>query len=106
MSYLYPALGAAIATAGGDKIAGNRGYRRMFRHLGLSKDEMKAAAIAEILGGLLMAPRTTRRLGGALVTATSATLLAQELRHGDEKLAMARGVVLLAGLAALCAPGK
>ncbi len=106
MSYLYPALGAAIATAGGDKLAGNRGYRRMFRHLGLSRDEMKAAALAELAGGLLMTTRATRRLGGALVTATSATLLISELRHGDENLAVARGLVLLTGLAALFAPGR
>jgi hypothetical protein len=78
----------------------------MFRHLGLSRDEMKAAALAELAGGLLMTTRATRRLGGALVTATSATLLISELRHGDENLAVARGLVLLTGLAALFAPGR
>jgi hypothetical protein len=106
MSYLYPALGAAIATAGGDKLAGNRRYRRMFRHLGLSREEMQAAALAEIAGGLLMAPRATRRIGGAVVSATSAAMLVRELQHGDQDLALARGLVLLAGLAALFAPGK
>jgi hypothetical protein len=92
MSYLYPALGAAIATAGADKLADDRGYRRMFRHLGFSRDEMRAAALAEIAGGLLMGPRSTRRIGGALVGATSAAMLVSELRHGDENLALARGI--------------
>jgi hypothetical protein len=106
MSYLYPALGAAVAVAGGDKLAGNRGYRGMFRHLGWSQRDMQAVAAAEVAGGLLMGPRATRRLGGAVLSATSAALLVSELRHGDERLAVARGVVLLAGLAALFAPGK
>jgi hypothetical protein len=106
MSYLFPALGAAVVVAGGDKLAGNRGYKGMFRSLGWTREEMQLAALAEIAGGLLMGPRSTRRLGGALVTATSGALLASELRQGDEKLAMARGLVLLAGLAALFAPGK
>ncbi len=106
MSYLFPALGAAVAIAGGDKLAGNRSYRTMFRHLGWSRDDMRAAALAEIAGGLLMAPRATRRVGGAILSAASATVMLSELRHGDEKLAAARGLVLLAGLAALFAPGR
>jgi hypothetical protein len=106
MFFLFPALGAAIAVAGGDKLSGDKRYRRMFRHLGLSRDEMQTAAIAEIAGGLLMAPRATRRLGGAVVTTTSAIMLSRELDAGDNALAMARGLVLLAGLAALLAPGR
>ena len=105
MSLLFPALGASIAIAGGDKLTGDRNYRRMFRHLGMSKDQMQAAALAEVAGGLLMAPRATRRLGGAIVTAASAVMLTRELEAGDDSLAMARGLVLLAGLAALIAPG-
>lgn len=34
MGYIMPVAGAAIALAGGDKLAGNRGYARLFRHLG------------------------------------------------------------------------
>ena len=34
MSIIYPALGAAIAIAGGDKLSGEGSYRRMFQGLG------------------------------------------------------------------------
>jgi hypothetical protein len=95
MSLLYPALGAAIAVAGGDKLSGDARYRRMFRHLGLTPEQMQTAAIAEIAGGLLM-----------VVTATSAVMLTREMRAGDSNLALARGLVLLAGLAALLSPGR
>ena len=106
MSLFYPALGAAIAVAGGDKLSGDHRYRQMFRDLGMSRDQMQAAALAELAGGLLMVPRATRRMGGVVVTAASAMMLARELDAGDENLAMARGLVLLAGLAAFLAPGR
>ena len=106
MASLYPILGGAVAVAGGDKLYGNRAYRRMFRHLDWSESEMQAAAAAEIVGGLLMVPRSTRRLGGALVAATSAVVLSSEIKQGDNRLAVYRGAVLLAGLAALLAPGE
>ncbi len=104
MAYVFPAIGAAVALAGTDKLAGNRAYAGMFRHLGWSKNEMNAAAAAEVAGGLLMAQRSTRRIGGAMVAASSAAVLTSELRHSDGKLAVARGLVLLAGLLALLAP--
>ncbi len=100
MSYLFPALGAAVALAGGDKLSGMRAYEGMFRHLGWSHDDMQAAAVAEVAGGLMMMPRSTRRIGGMLVAATSATVLVSEIRHGDTKLALPRGLILLIALAA------
>ena len=105
MSYAFPALGAAIAIAGSDKIAGY-GYDGMFRHLGWSRRAVQAASSAETLGGMMMVAPATRRLGGLLVTAVSATLLASEMRHGDAKLAIPRAAVMLAGLAALLVPGR
>ena len=105
MADLYPVAGAAVALAGADKLVGNRGYAGMFRHLGWSRSEMEAAAAAEVVGGLLMVPRTTRRLGGALVAAISGAILYSEINEGDTKLAASRGLVMLAGLAALFAPG-
>ena len=104
MSYLFPALGAAVALAGFDKLAGERGYRRMFGHLDWSPDQARAAAVAECAGGLLMMPRATRRLGGAAVAAASLALLASEIRHRDPKLAVPRGLVLAAALAAVLVP--
>ncbi len=106
MKHLFPILGAAIALAGADKLFGDRGYDGMFRHLGWTRDEMQAIAAAETAGGLLMAARPTRRLGGALVAGASAAVLTSELRHSDGGLAASRGLVLLAAVLALLAPGR
>lgn len=103
MSYIFPALGAAVALAGGDKLVGMRAYEGMFNHLGWSPDDMHAAALAEMAGGLLMIPPSTRRIGGVLVAATSATVLASEVSHGATKLALPRGMILLLALAAVVA---
>ncbi|WP_428487177.1 hypothetical protein [Rhodopila sp.] len=100
MSYLFSALGAAVTLAAGDKLVGMRAYEGMFRHLGWSRGEMQAAAAAEMAGGLLMMPHSTRRIGGALLAASSAAVLASEISHGDTKLALPRGLILLAALAA------
>ncbi len=106
MPSLYPLLGLAVAMAGYDKLSGDRAYRQVFRELDWSESEMQAAAAAEVAGGIMMVPRFSRRLGGALVAATSATVLSSELERGDDRLAAYRGIVLLAGLAALLAPGE
>ena len=106
MTLLFPTIGASIAVAGGDKLAGNRAYAGMFRQLGWSRRDMQIAAATEMAGGLLMVPRATRRVGGALVAAVSATVLLSELQRGDAKLAGPRGLVLLAALAAVVAPGR
>jgi hypothetical protein len=100
MSYLFSAMGAAIALTGGDKLAGMPAYETLFNHLGWSRDDMQAAAWAEVAGGLLMVPRSTRPLGGMLVAASSAAVLASEMRHGDTRLAVPRGLMLLFAIAA------
>ena len=66
---------------------------------------MRLVALVEVVGGALMIPRTTRRIGGAVVAAASAAVLNSELQDGDTKLAGARALVLLAGLSAMLAPG-
>jgi hypothetical protein len=91
------ALGGAIATAGVEKLARERGYVRLFKHLGWSKTAMRAVASAEVVGGVLMVPRATRRIGGAIVAAASAAVLVAEVRHGDA-LAAPRALVMLAGV--------
>ena len=106
MNGLMALIGGAIAVAGGDKLAGESGYRRMFRHLGWSDDAMHAAAVAETAGGALMVPVATRRLGGALVAGVSAAVIVSEIRSGEPKLAIPRGLVLVAGLWALLAPAS
>lgn len=100
MSYFFSALGAAVALAGTDKLAGVRGYNRMFNHLGWSRDTMRMAAAAEVAGGLLMVPVATRRLGAAVVATTSAAVLASEVSQRDSNLAIPRGLILLIALVA------
>ena len=106
MADLYPVVGAAIAVAGCDKLIGNRGYQGMFRQLGWSREGMQAVAAAEVVGGLMMIPRSTRRFGAAIVAAISAAVLLSEIRDGDPKLAASRGAVLVAAVAALTAPRR
>ncbi len=102
-SAFFTVLGAAFAVAGADKIIGNRGYARMFDHLGWSKTGLRGVAMAEMLGGALLAAGSTRRLGGAIAAATSATVLASEVRRGDKELAVPRGLLMAAALWALFA---
>ena len=97
----FPALGAAFAVAGADKIIGTRGYSRLCRHLGWRGTGKRVVAAAEGAGGALLAARSTRVLGSAVLAATSATVLASEVRHGDGKLALPRAVMLMAALTGL-----
>ena len=106
MSIIYPALGSAIALAGGDKLAGEGSYKRMFKGLGWSQSDMRLVALVEVVGGALMIPRMTRRLGGALVAAASAVVLQSELAEEQTELAAPRALVLLSGLSALLGPGR
>ncbi len=99
---VWIALGGAIATAGGEKLARERGYVHMFKHLGWSKTAMRAVAAAEVVGGALMVSNATRRAGGAIVAAASAAVFTAEVRHG-ESLAAPRALVMLAGAWAMIA---
>jgi hypothetical protein len=103
---LYPIIGAAVALAGGDKLAGNKDYTSMFRNLGWSKFDMQAAAAAEIAGGALMLPERTRRIGGAILAVASAAVLMGEVNANAPKLALPRAALLLAGIAAVVAPRR
>jgi len=100
-SYFFPLLGAAFAVAGADKLIGNRGYARMFDHLGWSRGGLRTVALAEVAGGALLAAGSTRRLGGAIAAATSATVLASEMRRGDSELAVPRAMLMVAALVAV-----
>lgn len=102
-SSFFTVLGAAFAVAGADKIIGDRGYARMFNHLGWSRNGLRAVAVAEMAGGALLAAGSTRRLGGAIAAATSATVLASEMRRGDSQLAVPRAMLLAAALVAVAA---
>lgn len=95
---LVALVGLGMAVAGLDKLAGDRSYRRLYRHWGWSRQEMRMAGAAEVAGGVMMAFRPTRRLGGAIMAGASAPQLAAELAHGDTALAAARSGVLAAAL--------
>ena len=104
MSVVVPLAGAAVALAGGDKLAGIGGYDKLPKQIGWSRGAMRFAAAVETAGGVLMVLRSTRRLGGAVVAGVSALLLASEVQAGATELAVPRGLVLLAGLLALFSP--
>jgi hypothetical protein len=106
MSYVFPIFGAAVAVSGSDKLSGIAGYRTMFEHLGWSQDAMQAFAAAELAGGLLMMPRATRGIGGALLLAASAAVFGSEWRRGDMKLAVPRGLILAIAAAAMLTPAR
>ncbi len=98
---LVSLVGLGMAVAGADKLAGDRMYRRLYRHWGWSPHEMRMAGAAELAGGLMMAFRSTRRMGGAIMAGASVAQLTAEIRHGDTALAAARTGVLSAALLSL-----
>lgn len=98
MQSLLTLLGLGFIGAGAGKLGNQHGYHRLFRRWGWSTREMRLVGAAEIVGGLLVATPPTRKLGGTILTAVSATVLAAELRHGDGELGGARAMLLLAAL--------
>lgn len=103
-SLWYSLLGLGFAVAGIDKLFGLRSYERLFRHWGWSKGAMQWVGAGELAGGLLVADGRTRRLGGAVLAATSASVLGAEIQHGDRGLALPRLALLGAAVLALSAP--
>jgi len=98
---LAPAIGFGMAAAGLDKVAGDRNYQRLYKGWGWTREQMRLSGLVELLGGLLMANRRTRRLGGAVMVGSSAVMLSTELRHRHDAMAAARSIVLLTALIAL-----
>jgi DoxX-like family len=90
----YPLVGLGCIITGTDKLFGMRAYRRMFRDLGWSEENMQLIGAAEVAGGTLLAARTTRLMGGALLAGASVAVLGSELRHQDGSRALARLAVL------------
>ena len=105
-SYLFPLLGLSFIVAGADKLLGNQSYERLFKHLDFSEDEMRLVATGEVAGGVLVALPPTRRLGGAVLAATSAVVLTRELQRQDSRLALPRFGLMVAALAALVLPRR
>ncbi len=97
---IVPLLGLGMAAAGFDKLAGNRSYKKLFQSWGWSTRQMNNVATAELIGGALMIPRQTRRLGGGILAVASGVVLASELQY-REKLAAPRMGVLMVALTAL-----
>ena len=94
-------LAGGFAFAGLTKLFENPLQRRLFRSLDWSEENMRLVGMAEVLGGALVLTRPTRRLGGAMLSTTSAAVLAAELTHGDAKLGLPRLAMLVAAITAL-----
>lgn len=100
MRLFFTLLALGFASAGSNKLGNQRGYRQLFHRWGWSTREMRLVGLAEILGGLFVALPRTRKIGGAILSATSGAVLSAELRRGDGEMAAARGALLLAALSA------
>ena len=100
MRFLFILLGLSFAAAGAGKLADQHGYRQLFRRWGWTTREMQLVGLAEIAGGLLVATPATRKIGAAVLSATSGTVLSAELRHSDGEMATARAALLVAALSA------
>jgi len=98
---IVPLLGLGMAVAGFDKLAGNRSYRALFEKWGWSRQQMNNVATAELIGGALMIPRQTRRLGGGILAAASGVVLASELQYREPLAAPRMGVLMVAVTALL-----
>ncbi|MDR3536637.1 MAG: hypothetical protein P4L71_09070 [Acetobacteraceae bacterium] len=105
--FWFPLLGLGFAIAGADKVLGLSGYRRLSSHLGLSEQAMGLIGAGEFAGGVLVASRAGRRLGGLALTMASTAVLTSELRKGEDQLALPRSILLAASvLAAACSPAR
>jgi DoxX-like family len=101
-SVWFPLLGLSFAVTGIDKMLGLRTYERLFRHWGWSEEAMRTIGAAEFAGGVLVATRSLRWLGGLILAGTCARVLEAELTHKDTQLAAPRLALLVAALTALC----
>jgi hypothetical protein len=102
--FWFPLLGLGFAIAGADKLLGLTGYRRLFSYLGLSEQAMGLIGAGEFAGGVLVASRAGRSVGGLLLTMASTAVLTAELRKGEDQLALPRSVLLLASVIAAASP--
>ena len=96
----YSILGVGFGVAGYDKAFGTA-YKRLFRHWGFSRQDMKLVGVGELAGGALMVLPSTRKLGAAVLTGTSAVVLKAETEHNDGKLALARVTLMVLAASAL-----
>ena len=107
MSLIYPLLGAAFAVAGADKAVRGRGLRRHVPPARLvARGRCRRSGPRRSRGGVLLAFRSTRRLGAGILALTSGAVLASEMRLGAGRLAGPRGLLLAAAFTALLSPGR
>ena len=85
-------------------MLGRGPYRKLVADLNWTSQQMRQVGLAEAVGGLLLLPRRTRRVGGLLLTATSAIVLLRELQREDNDLALPRAGLLVAALSAVVKP--
>ncbi len=104
-AFWFPLVGLGFTLAGADKLLGQSGYRRLFGEWGWSPEAMRLVGACEFLGGVLIASRLGRRLGGLTLTAASTAVLTAEVERAETARAVPR-LAMLAGavLAALPSP--
>ena len=100
-SLWFSILGLSFAVAGADKLFSQRGYQAMFRNWGWTEKQMQSVGIAELVGGVLVAPAATRTLGGMVLLAACSAVLSEELRHAEARHGGPRLALLLAAATAL-----
>lgn len=98
----FSLVGLAFAVAGADKLLGIGGYERLFADMGWSESSRRLVGAAEFTGGLMVAGRQKRKLGGMVLLAASAAMLTNEIRRDRTELAIPRGLMMLAAATALC----
>jgi hypothetical protein len=101
----FPLLGLGFAVAGADKLLGHSGYGRLFGRWGWSMESMRLIGACEFAGGVLIASKAGRRLGGLALTAASTAMLTAEVERADTVQAASRLALLAAAvLASLTTP--
>lgn len=97
-SIWHTLVGLGFASIGIAKLVQVEAEAKLFKSWGWSTQDMQIMGAAEVLGGALIATRSTQRLGAMLLTSSSICVLQEEIRHGDELLVTPRSALLLAAL--------
>ena len=96
----FPLLGLGFVLAGADKLLGQSGYRRLFGEWGWSPEAMRLVGACEFVGGVLVASKLGRRVGGLALTAASTAVLTAEMERAETSRAVPRLVLLAAAVLA------
>lgn len=91
-------VSGGFAVAGVSKLLAVPPQKRLFASWGWSEDDMRIIGAAELGGAVMLATPAFRRLGAALLAATSTCIAMAELRHKDDALVTPRLAMLAAAV--------